>query len=141
MPICTRNEGAGVVYFSGLQQIADPAGVGVTVLQSTNSSFSNKAITDSQGNLLLVNPAPGQNGTLGLKWIEGPAYLGFDTNLIKRVRITETKEFEFRMDVVNVLNRPNFAPPADLSINSTSFGRITTASGTRRFTIAARLNF
>ena len=99
-----------------------------------------------------MNPAPGQVGSLGLMWIEGPARLGLDVNLIKRVRITETKEFEFRVDTVNVLNHPNFgytdagsAPNnpklIELNINSTSFGRITSAGGNRRFTVGARLNF
>jgi hypothetical protein len=133
----------GVIYFPGIQQVTDPSVAGVTTANGLNGVFTNKAITDAQGKLLLVNPAPGQLGTLGLKWVEGPARLGFNANLIKRVRITETKEFEFRMDVVNVLNHPIFDPPtlANLSIESTSFGRITTASGIRRFTLGARLNF
>ncbi len=133
----------GVIYFPGIQQITDPSMAGVTSTNGLNGQFSNKAITDSQGKLLLVNPVPGKNGTLGLKWVEGPPTVGFNANLIKRVRMTETKEFEFRMDVVNVLNHPNFnvPTPANLSINSTSFGRITTASGNRRFTIGARVNF
>ena len=81
--------------------------------------------------------------TLGLKWIEGPARFNFDANLIKRVKITETKEFEFRVDAVSILNHPIFDPPTaqNMSIDSTSFGRITSASGIRRFTMGARLNF
>ena len=133
----------GVTYFPGIQQINDPSLAGVTTANGLNGQFSNKAIADSQGRLLLVNPVPGRNGTLGLKWVEGPPLVGFDANLIKRVRMTETKEFEFRIDVVNVLNHPVFSVPlpANLSINSTSFGRITLASGNRRFTMGARLNF
>ena len=97
----------------------------------------------SQGRLLLVNPAPGTLGNLGMKWIEGPPILGLDVNLIKRIRLTETKEFEFRIDTVNVLNHANFDNP-DTNINSTTFGRITGLSGNpgnRRFTLNARLNF
>src|SRR6266850_1633667 len=133
----------GVTYFPGIQQINDPSVAGVTTANGLNGQFSNKAIADSQGRLHLVNPVPGRNGTLGLKWVEGPPLVGFDANLIKRVRMTETKEFEFRIDVVNVLNHPVFSVPlpANLSINSTSFGRITLASGNRRFTMGARLNF
>jgi hypothetical protein len=61
-------------------------------------------------------------------------------NLVKRVRIDETKQFEFRIDAINVLNRPNFGNP-QLDINNTSFGRITTASGKRSFVVNARVNF
>jgi carboxypeptidase family protein len=141
-----------VTYFPGLKQITDPSSTGVTTLQGLNGQFSNKAITDSQGNLLLVNPAPGQVGSLGTRWIEGPGHLGFDANLIKRVRIAETREFEIRVDVVNVLNHPNFGYNTNrdtqnnpfllnLNISSPDFGRFTDAQGSRRFTLGARLNF
>ena len=133
----------GVTLFPGIIQIADPARAGVSNANALQGSFSNKAITDAQGNLLLVNPSPGWVGTLGQKWVEGPGLIGLDANLIKRVRLTETKEFEFRVDMVNVLNHPTFAAPlaASMSINSGSFGRITSAGGNRRFVINARLNF
>src|SRR6266571_890962 len=101
----------GVIYFDGLQQVTDPAGLSVTTvttLQALNTQFNQKAIADSQGRLLLVNPQPGQLGSLGLKWITGPGNVGLDMNLTKRVKITETKEFELRVDAVNVLNHPNF---------------------------------
>ena len=130
----------GVIYFPGIKQIPDPSFGGVTALNALNGAFSNKAIADSNGQPLLVNPVPGQNGNLGLKWIEGPATVGLDMNLIKRVRLTETKELEFRMDAVNVLNHPIFDNP-ETNINSLSFGRITKAFGNRRFNIGARLNF
>ncbi len=141
-----------VTYFPDLRQAEDPTKASVTPLQSTQGSFTNKALTDSQGRLLLVNPTPGQVGNLGLRWIEGPAHLGLDMNLIKRIRIAEQKEFEFRVDVVNILNHPNFGYNTnrdtqnnpfllDLNINSPTFGRFTDAQGSRRFTLSGRLNF
>jgi len=142
----------GVTYFPGLKQITDPSVSGVTSLNSLNGQFGNKAITDSQGRILLVNPAPGEVGSLGLRWIEGPGRIGLDVNLIKRVRISETKEFELRIDTVNVLNHPNFGYNTNrdtqnnpfllnLNMNSGDFGRFTDAQGARRFTLGARLNF
>jgi len=130
----------GVVYFDGLQQIPDPSRSGVTALQSTQGSFTNRAIADSQGRLLLVNPTPGEIGNMGLSWIEGPSRLLLDMNLIKRVRLSENREFELRIDAVNVLNHPNFGSP-NLNINNLSFGRITSATGNRRFVTSLRLNF
>ena len=130
----------GVVYFDGLQQVTDPARAGVTTLQTVQSSFSKRAIADSQGNLLLMNPAPGVVGSLGRRWIEGPSQLGLDMNLSKRVRIDETKEFQLRVDAINVLNKPQWGNPT-LDINSLNFGRITTATGNRTFTVNARVNF
>jgi hypothetical protein len=133
----------GVTYFPGFRQVDDPARGGVTTANALQGQFSNKAITDENGNLLLVNPTPGRIGNMGLRWLEGPRVLGFDMNLIKQIRIAETRDFELRVDVVNVLNTPQFAVPtaANMSINSNGFGRISTATGARRFTIGARLNF
>ncbi len=143
----------GVIFFPGMQQVADPAAASVTALNALSGAFSNKAITDAQGRSILVNPAPGKVGTLGQKWIQGPSLLGFDMNLVKRLKIAENKEFEFRVDAINVLNHPNFGTP-NLNINSTgtgtatgvngtnvAFGRITSAGGNRRFIINARVNF
>ena len=129
-----------MLYFAGLQQVADPYGPNVTSLNGLNGQFSNKAIADSQGRILLVNPQPGTLGNLGLRWIEGPKNLSLDANLIKRVRITEKKEFEFRVDAINVLNHPNFDNPV-VNVNSPSFGRITSATGNRRWVFNTRLNF
>src|SRR5262249_8130265 len=79
----------GAIYFPGLQQIPDPAGNSVTTAQGLQSQFSNFAIADAQGKIILANPAPGQLGTLGRAWIEGPSHIGFDVDLVKRVKISE----------------------------------------------------
>jgi len=75
--------------------------------------------------------------------IVGPSYSELDVNLIKRVRIAETKEFQIRVDAINVLNHPNFSDPttANLNINSTGFGSITSTTGSRMFLTSLRLNF
>ncbi len=72
-------------------------------------------------------------------------------NVIKRIRIAEQKDFELRVDVVNILNTPYWANP-NVDINNAQFGRITTSdttgasnadfrSGNRRFTFNARISF
>jgi len=45
-----------------------------------------------------------------------------------------------RADVVNILNTPQWANP-NMDINSGSFGRITSATGTRTVTLNARIDF
>jgi hypothetical protein len=144
----------GATYFAGLTQKVDPSVSGVTGLQTLNTSFSNRALVDANGNIILSNPAPGTLGNLGRQWIEGPTHAGFDVNLVKRIRIGEKKEFEMRVDCVNVMNNPrwNFVTGA-LDINNTNFGKMTGADPTtganqadnpvssRRFTFNARLNF
>jgi hypothetical protein len=88
-----------------------------------------------------VSPQPGEVGTLGLTTLKGPKSLSFDANLIKRFQIHESREFELRIDAINVLNHPNFGNP-NTNINGVNtFGQITTATGSRRFIINTRLNF
>jgi len=130
----------GAIYFDGLQQVNDPGGAKITSLQGTSGSFTNRAVADAQGRLLLINPAPGELGNLGQRWIEGPSSIGLDANLVKRIKLTEAKEFEFRADAFNLLNTPNWGNPT-LDINSASFGRITSATGNRTFNFSARLSF
>jgi hypothetical protein len=143
---------SGANYFADLTQVPDPSLSGVTALQTLSGSFSNKALVDASGKVILANPAPGVAGTLGRQWIEGPSHIGLNANLVKRIKITEQRNFEIRVDVVNILNTPYWSDPTT-DINSTSFGRMTAAdittgasnadnrSANRRFTFNARLNF
>jgi hypothetical protein len=133
--------GNGVVYFNGFTQITDPGLANVTTLNGLSTAYSNKAIVAPNGQVVLVNPQPGEVGSLGLTTIKGPSSLGFDMNLIKRFNIDEHRQFEFRLDAINVLNHPNFGTP-NTNINGVNtFGRITTATGSRRFVINTRINF
>jgi hypothetical protein len=60
--------------------------------------------------------------------------------LTKRVQIAERKSFTLRANVVNILNTPQWDNP-NVDINSSSFGRITSATGTRTVTLNARIDF
>jgi hypothetical protein len=138
----TKTATPGVItYFDGWMQVPDPGKAGLTTLQGLQGVNTNFAIQDEQGRLILVNPAVGDIGNMGPLWFTGPRNISMDANVIKRVRITETKEFELRVDAINVLNHPNFGNPTT-SINSTGFGRITLPnSGNRQFTFNVRLSF
>jgi hypothetical protein len=129
-----------ITYLDGFQQITDPSIAGVTTTDSLRNQFSNYAIADSQGRVVLMNPGPGQLGNLGQRWIEGPASLRLDMNLLKRVRISETKEFELRVDAINLLNKAQWGNPT-VDIDNTNFGKITAATGSRTFSISSRINF
>jgi hypothetical protein len=98
------------------------------------------AITDASGNLLMVNPTPGQLSNVSKGYLRGPSSLGLDMSLSKRIRISEAKNVEFRMDAISILNHPNWGAP-NTNINNTGFGRITSATGSRTFTGNLRLNF
>ena len=132
--------GNGVTYFPGWTQVKDPSIGALTSTNGVNTTSTNLAIQDASGHVVMQNPVPGQVGNVGRNTITGPNVLGLDVNLIKRVKVAESKEVEIRVDVVNVLNHPNFGNPTT-NINSTSFGQITSASGSRRFTFNTRLSF
>jgi len=138
----TKTSTPGVVtYFDGWKQVADPGKLKLTTLQGLQSNNSNMAIQDAQGNLILVNPAVGTIGNMGPLWFQGPGSIGLDADIIKRVRIAESKEFELRVDAINVLNHPNWGNPTT-NINSNNFGRISLpTTGNRQFTFNVRLNF
>ena len=130
----------GVVYFSDLKQVADPAIAGLTTQQGLNTASSLKAITNSSGQTIAVNPAPGTLGSLSQAYLEGPSVFRFDTNLIKHIRIRENKELQVRGDFINVLNTPQFHSP-NTDINSPNFGRITQTDDARIIVLSLRVNF
>ena len=139
-----RNDGRLPTFWEGLVQTtaaADPVSANVTTVDTLRSAYSGRAIVDANGNVLFVNAQPGEPGTVGLRTVRGPSRFELDMNLLKRVRLSETKQLEFRADIVNVLNHPVFDNP-NTNINSASFGLISaTANPPRRFTMGARLNF
>jgi hypothetical protein len=130
-----------VQYFSGLsvRNATAPTFGGDPTLPGR---FTHMIIVDSAGNTILQNPAPGTTGNLAsnLPGLDGPPDLRMDVALTKRIRIAESKTFEIRADIVNMLNKPIWGNP-NTAINSANFGRITTASGTRQITFNARVEF
>ncbi len=146
----------GINYFDGYTAPRDPgyAAVAPTCADAScntlRTGYTNKAIMGPNGNIILVNPQPGQPGTLGYTTVRGPNAMFFDMDMVKRFKITETKQFEFRIDAVNILNHPNFAAPS-VNINNTDFGVISSLlnsannlggnGGMRSFVFNTRINF
>ena len=130
----------GVVFFDGLKQAPDPLIANLTPLQFLNLRSSLFAIADSSGKVVAVNPAAGALGSLSQTHMEGPGTFRFDMNLQKRIQVREDVGLIFRADALSVLNHPVFGNP-NTEINSTTFGRITSAAGSRIVVLSARVNF
>lgn len=97
--------------------------------------------TADLGKVIFLNPQPGTIGSLGLSTIFGPTFFNFDFSTLKRTRITENINVEFRAEIFNAFNTVNFDNPVT-SINSANFGRITNTIGRPRLMqFALRLNF
>jgi hypothetical protein len=113
------------------------------VAASLQSLCTLNAVFDANTNqVLLQNPLPGQRGTLGQRAVQVPGRWRFDANLMKAVRIRESKSLEFRLDASNIFNHPEPANPT-LDINSTNFGQITgaNAKSTLHRQLQAQLRF
>ena len=133
-----------VRLLSGLTRVPEPVldyyGSNPDNLQNHDALWQ---ILDPSGNVLLRNPKPGTTGNLSTYWLEGPARLGLDAALSKSIQITEGTEFTIRVDAINILNKPQWNNPggSGVNINSSNFGRITSAGGERTFTMNARIDF
>lgn len=97
--------------------------------------------TADPSKVIFLNPQAGTIGSLGLSSIFGPTFFNFDFSTLKRTRITENINVEFRGEIFNAFNNVNFDNPVT-SINSANFGRITGIVGRPRLMqFALRLNF
>ncbi len=130
----------GVVYFDGFTQVNDPDIATLTSAQLLNTRSAMKAIADSSGRVVAVNPTPGTLGSLSQTYLEGPGAFRFDVNLIKKFKFHESREVQMRVDIQNLLNKAQFADPVT-DINSTSFGRLRASGGNRVIAIQARISF
>jgi hypothetical protein len=130
-----------VEYFEGLSsRLAPTTGLFGSDPNNLAQFSTNRNIVDAAGNVLLTNPQPGEIGTLGSRWIDGPGQMSFDISLAKRMQITEAASFTFRVDAIDALNTPQWSNP-NTDVNNVNFGRITSASGSRKITLSARIDF
>jgi len=82
----------------------------------------------------------GRFGSLGRNVFHGPSFFNSDFSVIKRIRMGEQRNIEFRSEFFNIFNRANFFNPNG-SISSSSFGRITGTSNPRLIQFALKYNF
>ena len=85
-------------------------------------------------------------GTSAYDMLRGPAWQDWDMNLIKHVTWRERYLLELRVDSFNVFNHPNFGTPNANQSNSSTFGTITSISGSpsyepRTVEFAVKFNF
>ncbi|BDC50527.1 hypothetical protein F183_A28430 [Bryobacterales bacterium F-183] len=132
------------------------SGIALNVTQGINSAGSDNLTNQRPDRVVGVspyaaNPSPegwlnpaaftvaprGRYGTSGRNPITGPEFFQIDASAIKDTRITERTSIQFRAEIFNILNRPNFAAPNTV-VGTPNFGRIfntygrTIGSGTSR---------
>ena len=81
-----------------------------------------------------------QFGDEGRNAVLGPRYVNWDFSAFKNIRLTESKELQFRGELFNVLNHTNFRLPVS-DIESPNFGQIQTDVSQRKIQVALKLLF
>jgi hypothetical protein len=88
--------------------------------------------------------APAALGTFGTaprNVLRGPGYANFDLGVMKRFQIVERLSTQFRVEMFNALNHPNFNNPF-ASVNTPSrFGKIESAKDPRIIQLGLKLIF
>jgi hypothetical protein len=86
-------------------------------------------------------------GNLGRNALVGPAFYNTDLSLMKNERIGSRGSLQFRLDVFDLFNHPNFGPPGNI-VGSPAFGKVSRtrlptgeAGSSRQMQLAARLSF
>lgn len=91
---------------------------------------------------LTANPnSPVQQfGNEGRNVVQGPGFEQWDFSAFKNIRIAEAKNLQFRAEVFNIFNHPNFRLP-DSDISSPTFGQIQEAMPPRLIQCALKFMF
>lgn len=81
---------------------------------------------------LFESPAPGTFGNFPRNQMVGPGFTQWDFSLIKRTKMTETADVEFRTTFYNAFNKANFIFGDITAFDTANFGRITGQRGSPR---------
>ena len=86
-------------------------------------------------------------GNLGRNVVIGPGFHNTDLSVIKNMRPTGRVGLQFRIDIFDVFNHPNFGPPGNV-VGSPTFGKITRtrlptgeSGSSRQIQLATNLTF
>jgi hypothetical protein len=111
----------------------------LNVSVSTTTGLASGATLQSG---LFTHPGPGQLGVLGPGVFKSPRFFQTDFSVLKRTKILEKTNLEFRAEFFNFFNNVNFSgAAADINFESTQFGRITGTFDARIIQLAMRFNW
>jgi outer membrane receptor protein involved in Fe transport len=79
-------------------------------------------------------------GDEGRNAVQGPGYVNWDASAFKNIRLSESKELQFRGELFNLLNHTNFRLPVS-DIESPTFGQIQSDVSPRVVQVALKFLF
>jgi hypothetical protein len=114
-------------------ELADPvAGVSRTPAHRGVESYFNPAA--------FQNAAPGTVGATSRNTLTGPSLVNVDFSLFKEFKVYESSKIEFRAELFNIFNHPNFYNP-DNTVGDGSEGQLTSARDPRIAQFALKFLF
>jgi hypothetical protein len=117
---------------------------------SLNPNFTGPVVTGNPNQWYNPNafslPIAGTYGNVGRGVYAGPGLADLDVSVMKMTTLKERMKLQFRAEMFNILNHPNFAAPNDTVFSGTSYnasaGLITsTATNSRQIQFALKLMF
>ncbi len=145
--ITTWQSGFPFTVFSGADNSL--SGIGADRAEVTGSSIG-QAVLSGQStaqeikqyfntSLFTANPI-GTYGNSPKNALQGPDLFNQDFAAIKNFNLIEAMKLQFRAEFFNVFNNVNFSKPGS-SVNSASFGQITSAASPRILQFALKVMF
>jgi hypothetical protein len=126
----------GTVFGDKFVRQTDPQCLDTTVVAASLTTFctlnalamrvvNNPGALPEQTSLVnvLINPKPGEIGTLGTRSLDSFGTFFLDGNIQKSFRLSESKSLSLRVDATNILNHPQPIAP-NFTVGATPFGQI-----------------
>ncbi|MGH9689701.1 MAG: hypothetical protein ACRD4C_01120, partial [Candidatus Acidiferrales bacterium] len=107
--INTNTGSGGIPYFSGTNN-ATCAARAAAIGPLATASLTNLGCY-AVGNSVLIPPAYGSYGTMGINPFRGPAFYNWDLSITKEIKFNERLTAQFRAEFFNILNHPNISNP------------------------------
>ncbi len=129
--IVIAQTGAPYSINSGLDTAA--AGVGgdfADRVPGTSTSASQRSINSYFNAAAFTNAAPGTVGNTSRNFLNGPSLVNVDSSLFKEFQVHEHGKLQFRAELFNLFNHPNFYNP-DNTVGDGTFGQIHSARDPR----------
>lgn len=92
--------------------------------QICSGKLSHPTVQEFFNTSCFVDPSAGVLGSASRTPLFGPDFVNFDASLFKTFKIYESTQLEFRTEVFNIFNHPQFAFPGAIT-DSPGFGQIT----------------
>jgi hypothetical protein len=127
--------GANVVNLGG-ERRARPNLVGEPELPESQRTLARWFNTDA----FAAFAVPQAFGNAGVGIMRGPGVANFDFTFAKNFQVNDRRYFQFRTEIFNAFNHPNFGPP-NIARDSSGFGQILSAAPARIIQFGVKFYF